>query len=442
MPGALAAAAARGGSARDLKARSRFGIIALYAAKEFLYGFAVCFLFFFAVFFVNNFLLMAEEILSKKAPPMDVLLLLFYAMPRVLAMSFPFAALVGALMAAGRLASDNEALAAMAAGIPPARVFGPFMLLGLAISLVSFSMNDYFIPRGNLEFQKLYRKLAASTPALELTPWSTKTYDEVTVVTGDMKDGRLTEMLIFDGTEAGSERVISAGSARLGIDDERGDVILYLEDVWQQIVRKSETDRFEWAEAASMEYRIAAKGESALSSSKGPSDMTSRDLAKVIDGKDAALEARRLRRADDMGKARIALAEAYDAAADGLVPWANSAERLRAKLASVTAFGTAVPTDRTLDVYKTEYYKKYSIPFGAICFVVLAFPVGMLARRAGRATGFGVGILVSVLYWALLVGGTSLSSRLGWSPLLSSWMPNFAILAAGIAFWAARLKSR
>jgi lipopolysaccharide export system permease protein len=424
------------------RARPRFTLIALYAAREFLFGFAVCFLFFFAVFFVNNFLLMAEEILSKKAPPMDVLLLLFYAMPRVLAMSFPFAALVGALMAAGRLSSDNEALAVMAAGIPPARVFGPFLILGVAISLVSFSMNDYFIPKGNLEFQKLYRRLAASTPALELTPWSIKTYDEVTVVTGAMKGGKLGDLLIFDGTEAGTERVISAGSASLGIDDERGDVVLSLEDVWQQIVRRSESDRFEWAEASSLEYRIAMKADGAGSASKGPSDMTSRDLAAVIAAKEAALDGRRTRRSEDLAKARAALAEAYDGASADLIPWANAAERLRPRLAAIASFGSAPPSDRTLDVYKTEYYKKYSIPFGAICFVVLAFPVGMLAKRAGRATGFGVGLLVSVLYWALLVGGTSLASRLGWSPSMSAWMPNAAILAAGIAFWAARLRTR
>ena len=95
--------------------------------EEFLFGFVVCFFFFFAVFFVNQILLMAEDILSKRAPLKDVILLLIYAMPSVIAMSFPFASLVGALMAAGRLSSDNEMLAAMAAGIAPRRIFVPFL---------------------------------------------------------------------------------------------------------------------------------------------------------------------------------------------------------------------------------------------------------------------------------------------------------------------------
>ena len=53
--------------------RSRYGVIALYVSKEFLFGAIVCFLFFFAVFFVNQILLMAEDILSRKAPFKDVI---------------------------------------------------------------------------------------------------------------------------------------------------------------------------------------------------------------------------------------------------------------------------------------------------------------------------------------------------------------------------------
>jgi lipopolysaccharide export system permease protein len=417
-------------------------ILDRYAASEFAFGFVICFLFFFAVFFVNNFLLMAEEILSKKAPFGDVMLLLIYAMPRVLAMAFPFAALVGALMAAGRFSSDNEALALMASGIAPMRIFAPFMVLGLCISLVSFSMNDYFIPRGNLEFEKLFRKLAASTPALELKPWSTKTYDKITVVTADVKGDVLYDLLIFDGTESGVERVISAGSARLEIDDRRGDVVLFLTDVWQQIVKKAETDRFEWAKALDMVFRIKIKTSDTVSSAKSPSDMTVRDLAAVIEGKEASLEAKRRRRNEDIGKARTLLAEEYMERVLRGTAWSNSSDILKRQMSVIESYGSSEPIDRTLDVYKMEYYKKYSIPFGALCFIILAFPVGMLTRRAGRATGFGIGILVSVMYWAMLVGGTSLSSRLRWPPFWSAWMPNFVILAAGLGFWIRRRISR
>lgn len=424
------------------KSRSRYEVIVGYVSKEFLFGFVVCFFFFFAVFFVNQILLMAEDILSKKAPLKDVILLLIYAMPSVIAMSFPFASLVGALMAAGRLSSDNEMLAAMAAGIAPRRIFVPFLVLGLAFSVVSFAMNDYFLPRGSIEFGKLSRKLVASTPALELRPWSSKRYKDITVVTGEMEGTKIRNLLIFDRSEEGSDRVISAGEASLGVDEKRGDVVLDLSDVWQQTVKKGEDDRFEWARASNMVYRISMKEEGNSSMVLGPRDMPSIDLAKVIAEKDAALEARIAKRAEDISSARASLAAAYDAEVAGASAWPNSAERLAHELAALRAFGSDKPSDRTLQVYQLEYFKKFSIPFGALFFVILAFPLGLLARKSGRTMGFGVGILVSVLYWALLLGGQTLGTRLGWSPFWSTWAPNAAVLLVGLGLWIARLRTK
>lgn len=427
---------------RAYTGRARFSLIAGYVSREFLFGFIVCFLFFFAVFFVNQILLMAEDILSRKAQLRDVLLLLVYAMPSVIAMSFPFASLVGALMAAGRLSSDNEMLAIMAAGIPPRRAFAPFLVLGLLFSLVSFGMNDYLLPRGSLEFSKLYRRLIASTPALELKPWSSKRYKDVTVVTGEMEGSKIKDLLIFDRSEEGSERVISAGSAALVVDERRGDVVLDLDDVWQQTVKNGESDRFEWARAANMEYRIVTRDQENDQSGLGPRDMPSVDLAKIIADKAGALAQRIAKRDADLAFARAGLASAYEAEVMGSSPWPNSAERLAPALALVRSNSNIQPIDRTLQVYRLEYYKKYSIPFGALFFVILAFPLGLLAKKSGRTMGFGVGILVAVIYWALLLGGQTLGTRLSWSPFWSMWAPNAVVLLAGLVLWIARLRTR
>ncbi len=428
--------------ARAFRGRSHYSVVSRYVAREFLFGFFVCFLFFFAVFFVNQILLMAEDILSRKAPIKDVALLLVYAMPSVIAMSFPFASLVGALMAAGRLASDSEMLAVMAAGIPPRRAFAPFLALGLAFSLVSFAMNDYFLPRGSIEFTKLSRKLVASTPALELRPWSSRRYKDVTVVTGDMVGSKIKNLIIFDRSEEGSERVISAGEASLAVDEARLDVVHELSDVWQQTVKKGETDRFEWARASNMQYRISMREEGSDSSTLGPRDMPSVDLAKIIAEKASALAVRVMKRDEDIAFARASLSAAYDAEAGGVSPWPNSAERLGPALATLRSYGTAQPADRTLQVYRLEYDKKFSIPFGALFFVVLAFPLGLLAKKSGRTMGFGLGILIAVIYWALLLGGQTFGTRLSWSPFWSTWAPNLVVLAAGLALWAARLRTK
>jgi lipopolysaccharide export system permease protein len=421
---------------RDLAASLKPSTIASYVAREFAFSFLIAFLFFFVVFFVNQLLLMAEDILSRRAPLRDVLLLLFYSMPSEIAMAFPFASLVGALMAAGRFASDNEMLVFQACGIPARRIFLPFAILGLAFSLVSFVMNDYYLPLGNIEFGKVYRKLIVSTPAVELKPWSVRRYRDVTIVTGAEEKGIIKDILIFDTSEEGRERLISAKRAGISEGADSDDVVaLKLDGVLVQILVAKEPDRFEYSSCASMTYSIDLRDAAGIVSSIGPSSMSSVDLSREIGEKQKAFDARRQKREEELAVARAKLEETYEGAELGELAWPNAQSRISPSLQDLRAIERSSLADRSLQTYRLEYYKKFAIPFGAFFFVILAFPLGLKARRAGRSVGFGLGLLVAVAYWALLLGGQTFGTRLGWSPFWSMWAPNAFVLVAGIACW-------
>jgi len=109
-----------------------------YIAREVLLAFAISFLFFFFIFFLNQILLLAEELLKRKAPPEEVLLLLLYSVPAILALTAPFASLLGLLLSVGRLAGDREILAAQAGGIRHFTLFLPALLLGALFTPVLF----------------------------------------------------------------------------------------------------------------------------------------------------------------------------------------------------------------------------------------------------------------------------------------------------------------
>ncbi|MCI0481301.1 MAG: LptF/LptG family permease, partial [Candidatus Dadabacteria bacterium] len=154
----------------------RYWSLSFYVGKEFIFSFIVSFLFFFFIFFMNNILILAEQVLAKKVPPVDVLLLIIYMLPSVVSISFPFASLVGALMAVGRFSSDNELLAVQASGVSKTRLFIPFVFIGLIFTAFSFVSNDYLIPLGNINFGRLYRKILLTNPELELESYSVKRY--------------------------------------------------------------------------------------------------------------------------------------------------------------------------------------------------------------------------------------------------------------------------
>src|SRR6056297_4243826 len=211
----------------------RYCRISLYIGSEFLFSFFVAFLFFFGIFFVNQLLLLAEEILAKDVGLFDVALLIIYSLPAIVSFTFPFASLVGGLMAIGRLSSDSEILAFRASGIPYRRLLYPLVIVGILFSMISFVMGDYFLPRGTINFGKLYRKILYSNPALELEPYSVKQYQDTTLITGEVDSGMIEDLVIIDTTEKGEQRIILSRRALLREETEQAGVIgLHLSDVF------------------------------------------------------------------------------------------------------------------------------------------------------------------------------------------------------------------
>ena len=125
--------------------RSYYITIYKYILTEFIFSFAVAFLFFFFIFFVNQLLLMAEEILSKNVSFKNVSLIILYSLPAIVAFALPFSSLVGGLMSIGRLSSDNEILAMQASGISYKRLFIPVLIIGICLSLFSFSTSAFLL---------------------------------------------------------------------------------------------------------------------------------------------------------------------------------------------------------------------------------------------------------------------------------------------------------
>ncbi|PKL09503.1 MAG: permease [Spirochaetae bacterium HGW-Spirochaetae-7] len=400
-----------------------------YIGKEFLLSFVVAFLFFFIIFFLNQLLLMAEDILSRKAPVGDVVRLVIYAMPAIVAMSFPFGSLVGALMAAGRLSSENELLVMRASGVSRPAVMVPFVVLGIAFSLVSFVMNDYFLPLGTINYGKLYRKMITSAPALELRPYSVKRYKDTTIVTGAMDSGKLSDVVIIDATKDGKSRIISAGAAALlDTGGETGVITLVLDDVFVQESDPGKPKRFEYSTADRMEYNILLTSFSDFSAGISPREMSSVDVSKAIRKKEAALAGRLFVREEELDVKRSELLAEYASRSRSMGSLDGALSKLVPLMNSHAALAVKSVKDRSLDIYRLEYYKKFSIPAGALCFIFLAFPLGARARRSGKTVGFGLGLLVAAAYWGLLIGGQTLGLRAGLDPLVAMWAPNVLVL--------------
>lgn len=406
-----------------------------YIGFEFIFSTFTAFLFFFCVFFINQLLLLAEEILSKKVPFFDVARLILYSLPAIVAFSAPFSALVGCLMAVGKFASSNEIIAFKASGIPQARLFIPIFLLGGIFAILSFGVNDYFLPWGTVNFTKLYRKLLYTHPELELESYSIKNYQDSILTNGPVDADGIRQILILDKDPDGAKRIITSEKGYLD-KTIPGVVQLVLQGVSLLSVGGKEKERYTYSFAEQMSYNILLKNVSISFRGLGPREMSSYDVYKEIQKKLNDLDKRIHEQNVRIQSLRYRYLEEYTEGVRMILQNPSSFSSVRENLIRLSQQMEQEKNrpvqDRSLQLYLIEFYKKFSIPAGCIFFILFAFPTALFTKRSGKVVGFGLGLLVSIFYWGMLVAGQTLGVRTSFSPFLSMWIPNFVILILGV----------
>jgi lipopolysaccharide export system permease protein len=407
----------------------------VYIAKEILFAFFVCFLFFFFVFFVNQLLLMAGQILSKRVPLYQVALLVLYSLPSIISMASPFACLTGTLVTIGRFTSDNEILVFLCSGLSYKDIFFPAMLVGLLISIFSFFANDILLPAGTVQFSRLYRRILFSSPALELESNSVKHFKDTVVITGPVAGNRIRDILIMDRTAEGERRVIIAGEAGLE-DSGGGNISINLKDAFIRSGKENLKKDYDYASADSLQYIVSQEDMVQTVYSVGPREMSSVDVKTEIKKKEEALNEKIEM---ELQKISVESYELEDALRRGSL---TRIDTLTATVRNSVEKVKEIYRDRSLSIFRLEYYKKFSIPFAAISFILAAVAIGLMANKSGQTVGFIIGICIAALYWSLLLIGQEMGTRLSFSPFWSMWFPNFLAIAAGIVLTGIKVFAR
>ncbi len=358
-----------------------------YLLKELTLYFSIAFLFFFIVFFCNQILLVAESILKQRVPLFQVIKLMTYSLPFIIAQSAPFATLVGFLMCIGRMMTDNEIMIFRASGLPYRYILIPVLALGLLISILSFGVNDYLLPLGTIKYTKLYREILTSTPSVALESNSVKRTNDFTLVIGNVTDRDVSDLLFFDTDEQGNQRVIASGKTKI-VDTHDRSILMQLQMKNPAIANFNKKDRktvdYIQSDEASMNVFVSDMDDS-FSNSTSPREMTSYDVFKRI---------RAMKK--DPGRYSKLLVNSYE----------------------------------------VEYFKKFSLPFGSIFFALLAMHLAILFGKVnGQTIGLIIGVLLSVLYWAMMILGQTFGIRNGLNPFWTMWLPNILVGTAGLLFY-------
>lgn len=359
-------------------------ILRIYILKELAGPFISSFAIFTFAMLTGNLIKLADLIINKGVNFLSICKLFFYMLPWLFTFTVPMGVLSATLLAFGRLTADNEITAMKASGISLYKIIFPLVMAGIIISLLSYQLNDWLLPRLRFESRKLIAQIGVKNPTAYLEAGTfIKAFKNYIIFIYGIEKNNLINIRIYQQQEGRQTRTIIAARGEITYIEEKDALRLKLMNGTSDEPDPKNPNNF---------YKLNFK--------------TYYMMLDLKEGRDLNIEKKK----SDM-----------------------SIPELKAEISKLKAEGiNPVPLI-------IEINKKISYSFSSLVFILLGVPLGLMARRGEKTIGFGLSLAVIVTYYLLQLGGEALSIKGLIFPGLGIWLPNIVFGAIGPAmiFWMA-----
>ncbi len=305
----------------------------------------------------------------------DSLKLFTYQFPSVMSLSVVIASLLGSIMAFSRFSSDNELTAFRCGGVSFIRIAYPVVALGILISIVSLSFNEWVVPFSNHQSDMLmnqYKGVAVATTYVQdkasLTLYE-EGYLKKMIYAGKLEGNVLFDVSLIEYDKGRFQKITFAGKATwLNKDNwlfENGQEHLFFAD-----------DRATLLEFSKKEIKLEAQPGELVRFEKNPDDMNLWELSEYI------FKQRR--------------------------------------------------SGRDVTKLELKWNEKVAMPFTCLVFMIIGMPMGIRPSRTSSGVGFGMSLLVIIGFYILSAISRGIGSSGVVPPVLIAWMPNLITGAIGI----------
>lgn len=426
-----------------------------------------------------NFLVkFIDKIFGKGLETLTILKLIFYNLSWMLALAVPMATLIAVLMAYGRFSADNEITILKSSGISIYRIIRPSLMLGAVITLIMVYFNDQILPDANHEAKVLLRAIRQKKPTLQLEEHILYQVGRYTFTVSNIEKpltdewlamnsllgpeyrssddiDRLEDLVIFDRSNPREDVTIVAQKGYMVFSEERRSILFTLFDGEYHQLDNQKTDEYQRSFFDKQLVVIPAKD--FMFQEKNDTDRSDREMnISMMNAKVNAfqkqIDLRYTRIGETVDKnfeqTLILLQKAAEneqiACADSALiksipekKWQaalrkarNTSERLQQQMRMHHSFINS--QKKSANRFLVEIYKKVSIPFASIVFVLVGAPLGVMARKGNMGMAISLSIGFFLLYWVFLIGGEELADRRFLPPFLAMWAANIIVGIAGM----------
>ena len=362
----------------------------------------------------------------------------------------PMAVLIATLMAFGSLSSTNETTVMRATGISTIKMVLPVLLFSgiLCYGLILF--NNRVLPEANHRTRVLMTDIQRTRPTFVIEPG--KFTDDISgynllIRKTFENSNKLEGVFIIDNSNPVYSNTLTADSGQINFSTDYSKIVLDLYNgEIHQISKKNTSGDYRKIEFSKHIVTIDAQGFGFNKSddntfSRGDRELSADSMRSIVanigksfadDKTNSVIQVQRL--AADFLNVRFNTAglDSFQLKQDTLKALAlmNRYKGLKSKF--LTQKQVEDSNTRQINSYLVEIYKKYSIPFACVIFVLIGAPLGIITKRGGFGMAAGMSLGFFLLYWACLIGGEKLADRELLSPFLSMWAANIVLGLTGL----------
>lgn len=341
--------------------------------RPFIFGLLI----FVFILFMGNMGDIISMLADQEGEVMTVLEILRNILIYVASFSIPMACLLASLLAVGRFNSDNEITAMRACGMNPAGLMTPVILVTVLISLVSVRLNSEIVPRATTRTEQLLADFARREPSMFIQErMLIEDFQEHVIYIQRKRGDRLYGVQITQLKEEGFPVNITSREGEILKTGEPGAISIKLLN--GTVDEADRHDPYTYSRSRFSEYYITLKlpAQEAAGARRRPKDMTIAELDE---------------------KARELISLKMDASP-----------------------------------LLTEIQTKLAQSFAPLAFVLMAIPLSLKVKRGGKSVGFGMCLLVVIVFYVMFTAAQTLGER-GITHQMIVWAPNIMLSGAGIA---------
>jgi lipopolysaccharide export system permease protein len=411
-----------------------YTLVHLHIGKEYLLSFVVAFFFFFFIFFINQILLVAQKILLKNVDFPSVFQLILLSIPQFLLYTFPFSALTASSMVIGDLSGSNEILAIRSSGISIRHVWLPIVTIAILFSCLTLFTADVALPWSMRQYKTLYSQLMRDLPTIELDSNSSNTIGKKVLVNGAVEGSKVNDIILFDISSNQEGQVLSSPQGTVTLVDLNK--FIYRLDLEKPVILDTNTQNINsWSlsKAEKAIFYLDFSGQVAALATASPSQLSLSDLRANI------------------AKYRESYFKDYDRYEDNLCDmklqlanYSKNLDRGELPVNTIAAFNQVQknikletndkPVNFYYQYYRAELNKKYALSAACFMLVFLTFSLSFFKVKHGRLIGFGLSMLVAVLYWYLLFFAQLKVFSFAVNPAFLIWAPDIFFFSLGVLF--------